>query len=127
MQRRGHSTAERKYAVKCFFGYRDGTRECPDYRTYILEPGELVHLWICLHYALEIHVIALFDVIRIQRLAHPQVDHRLVLYVEPPLILQRTVEYSRIFRAACQIFTVVLYSWHKAEDTQALIVLERIL
>lgn len=39
--------------------------------TYIFEPGELVHLRICSHYTLEVHVVALFDVNRIQRFTHP--------------------------------------------------------
>lgn len=105
--------------------YRDRHASARD--TYILEPGELVHLRICPHYALEVHVVALFDIVRIQGLAHPQADHRLVLYVEPPLVLQRTVGQGGIFRAARQIFTVVLYGWHETEDTQTLIVLEHVL
>lgn len=95
--------------------------------TYVLEPSELVHLRIRPHDTLEIHVVALFDVVRIQRFAHSQVDHRLVLHIEPPLILLRAVGYGGIFRAARQIFTVVLYGWHEAEDTQTLIVLELVL
>lgn len=79
--------AKRKYTVKCFLGYRDGHANV----TYIFEPGELVHLRVCPHYTLEVHVVAFFDVIRIQRFAHPQANHRLVLYVESPFVLQRAV------------------------------------
>ena len=49
-------------------GYRD--RHASVHDTYIFEPGELVHLRVCSHYTLEVHVVALFDVIRIQRFAH---------------------------------------------------------
>lgn len=66
--RRGY-TRKRKYTVKCFLGYRDGHANARD--TYIFEPGELVYLRICPHFTLEVHVVALFDVIRIQRFAHP--------------------------------------------------------
>lgn len=78
---------KRKYTVKCSLGYRDGHANV----TYIFEPGELVHFRICSHYTLEVHVVAFFDVVRIQRFAHPQADHRLVLYVKSPLVLQRAV------------------------------------
>lgn len=42
-------------------------RECV---TYVLKPGKLVNLRICSYYALKVHVVAFFDVVRIQRFAH---------------------------------------------------------
>lgn len=46
--------------------------------TYVVQPGELARWWVGAHVALEVHVVAFFDVSRRQRAAQPQPHHRRV-------------------------------------------------
>lgn len=68
--------------------------------TYVFEPGEFVHFRIRFHYALEVNVVTLFDVIWIKCLSHPQSHHRLIVYLQSPLVLHSTVGNQRVLSTA---------------------------
>jgi hypothetical protein len=50
-------------------GYADGN-------THVMEPRQLVELWVGLNQALEIDVIALLDIVGVERRAHLERDNR---------------------------------------------------
>lgn len=86
-----------------------------------------MHFGISSDGALEVDVVTLFDIVRIQGLAHLQGHHRLILHVQPPVVLQGAERDGRVHRPAGQVLAVVVDAWHETQDTEALIIFQRVL